>query len=239
MKDYAYVLRYTNEALVHIARAGRQEKRLQRAYRRLERTPIGVEGSRWASASYGRASARVNDETYFLMVTLRNVLRSRELMEHFGHPMPEFRQARLIQAWRNIDEHWGDPPRGKEIWATKAWGEESDEVEPGLSTTALGDRLHTISGLNLRRLRKDLRRLKRAIGEVSNREWYHCYVTADEAAEILGMNLDQFHALPVQPMSLDFGGRDGVRYWREWVEAQAEGHVVPPRWLENGWVRVG
>lgn len=189
------------------------------------------------ASEYGEAVSRFEDQLYFLIVVLRQVVRGRELMEHFGFPMPQVRQAALIQSWRNIAEHWDDPPKGIPVRSMKSWTQESDESHPGLSHTGAGGRLRTASGLNVRKVRKDLRVLRAAIGEVSEAEWHHCYITEDEAAEILGLSTQDFLSMSSPPMSMDFEGDVGVRYWREWVEARAAGHLAPPRWLAEGWVR--
>ncbi|MEJ7634982.1 hypothetical protein [Aeromicrobium sp.] len=237
MKDYAEALRYTNESIAFIERALRQERRLQRSYKRLQSVAVNTEGSAWAPPEYGEAVSRFEDQLYFLIVVLRQVVRGRELMEHFGFPMPQVRQAALIQSWRNIAEHWDDPPKGIPVRSMKSWTQESDESHPGLSHTGAGGRLRTASGLNVRKVRKDLRVLRAAIGEVSEAEWHHCYITEDEAAEILGLSTQDFLSMSSPPMSMDFEGDVGVRYWREWVEARAAGHLAPPRWLAEGWVR--
>lgn len=181
---------------------------------------------------------RFDDDLYFLVVALRQVSRGRELLEHLGHPMPPLRQDALVRAWRNIEEHWDDPGRGEPISALKAWAQESDEVEPGLTHSGT-DKLHTASGLRIKWVRKDRRAPRKAVGAVSETEWHHCYITAEEAAAILGMPLEEFDRLLPPPMNLDFEGEDGVRFFREAVEARAAGHLLPPRWVQQGWVQPG
>jgi hypothetical protein len=116
------------------------------------------------------AEAQFSDQLYFLILALRQVLRGRDLMEHFGYEMPAFRQAALIRSWRNVEEHWHDPAKGQPIRALAAWRLESDEVEPGLSRSG-AERLSRVSGLRMKCVGKDLRALRDAVGKVSQREW--------------------------------------------------------------------
>lgn len=100
MKDYAKTLRYANltitliEHHAHRAHPARQERRLQRSYRRLRDVEV-ADGVRWAPPEFGRAMARFDDDLYLLVVALRQVSRGRELLEHLGHPMPPLRQDAL------------------------------------------------------------------------------------------------------------------------------------------------
>jgi hypothetical protein len=236
VKDYAETLRYANETTALIDRALRQERRLQRAYRRLREAELAVEDSRWAPPAYVEARVLLEDELYFLVVALRQVLRGRELMEHLGYPMPEFRQSALVRSWRDIEEHWDDPSKGNDIWAMKLWARESDEEHPGLSLGG-ADKLRLASGLDMKHVRKDLKAMRRAAGDASEKEWCHCYITNVEAADILGMSVEEFDALTSPPLHLDFEKDGGVRYWREAVEARLQGHTVPPRWVEQGFIQ--
>ena len=58
----------------------------------------------------------------------------------------------------------------------------------------------------------------------------HLYITAAEAAEILGVSLEEFQNLDRKPTHLEFGGDIGVRYWRDWTEAWRDGRLIPPGW---------
>jgi hypothetical protein len=239
VQDYAQRLQYANQTIAVIERAQRQERRLQRAYRearnRQDSIDLGSAGTQFAPPEWVAAETQFSDQLYFLIVALRQVLRGRNLMEHFGYEMPAFRQDALIQSWRNVEEHWDDPPKGKPIWSLTAWRLESDEVEPGLSHTG-AEKLSMASGLRMKWVRKDLRALQGAVGKVSEREWDHCYLAPDEAAAILGITLHELANLDHQPMHLDFEGELGLRYWREAVEARKEGWLAPPRWTEEGWL---
>lgn len=239
VQDYAERLRYANETITFIERARRQERRLQQAYRQMRNRQDSIDltsiGGKFAPPEWVDAETQFSDQLYFLVVALRQVLRGRELMEHFGYEMPTFRQAALIQSWRNVEEHWDDPAKGRPIRALTAWRLESDEVEPGLSHSG-SDKLSEASGLRMKRARKDLRALRDAVGKVSEREWEHCYLTPDSAAAVLGITPEELENLEHQPMHLDFEGELGVRYWREAVEARKEGWLTPPRWTEEGWM---
>ncbi len=233
MHDYAEQLRYANETIAHIERAQRQERRLQRAYRRMmdkhEAIDLKATGSKFAPPEWVKPITKFDDELYFFIVELRQVLRGREVMKHLGFDMPEVRQAGLVEAWRNVAEHWDDPPKGTPIRAMEHWLTESDDDEPGLSYSG-DNKLREVSGLRLKRVRKDLRALRAAVGEVSEREWLHCYITPAEAAEILAISTDDLAAMEHPPKHLDFEDEGGVRYWREAVEARKEGWLLPPRW---------
>lgn len=127
VKDYAERLRYANETITLIERAQRQERRLQRAYRQMRTRQDSVDlasgSSKFAPPEWAEAETQFSDQLYFLVVALRQVLRGRDLMEHFGFEMPAFRQADLIQSWRNVEEHWDAPakvsPSGR--WRHGAW----------------------------------------------------------------------------------------------------------------------
>lgn len=239
VQDYAERLRYANETIALIERALRQERSLQRAYRRMRKRQNAIDlsnpGTKFAPPDWVAAEMQFSDQLYFLIVVLRQVLRGRNLMEHFGCEMPAFRQADLIRSWRDVAEHWDDPAKGKPIRALKTWRTESDEAEPGLSHSG-ADKLSEASGLRMKWVRKDLRTLRDAVGEVSEREWDHCYLTADETAAMLGITPEELANLEPQPIHLDFEGELGVRYWREAVEARKAGWLTPPRWTEEGWV---
>lgn len=48
------------------------------------------------------------------------------------------------------------------------------------------------------------------------------------------MPREEFAQLQPPPMNVDFEGEDGVRFFREAVEARAAGHLLPPRWVQEG-----
>lgn len=201
---------------------------------RQESIDLSATGSKFAPPEWVEPETQFRDHLYFLVVALRQVLRGRELMEHFGYDMPAFRQAALIQSWRNVEEHWDDPAKGRPIRALTSWRSESDEVEPGLSHAG-ADKLDEASGLRMKKVRKDLRALREAVGQVSEREWEHCYLKPDEAAAILGIAPEELADLRPRPMHLDFEDDLGLRYWREAIEARRQGWTTPPRWVEEGW----
>lgn len=109
---------------------------------------------------------------------------------------------------------------------------DSDEEEPGLSYSGTA-KLREASGRRMTRVRQDLSTLRVAIGTVSEQEWDHCYITPDEAAEILGTTVEGLDAMAYPPRSFDFGDELGLRYWREAVEARKEGWLDPPRWADE------
>jgi hypothetical protein len=175
--------------------------------------------------------ARFQDHLYFFILTARQALKASWVLEERGEPMPAFRQQVQLRAWRDFLEHWDPPARGKPHRAGEGWQKVSDEEEPGLSLSALGSRLHEVSGVKLKKLKKDLESAREAAGAISVREWEYCYVTAEEAAGILNVSLAEFEGMPLQPTHMDFGEDDGgVRYWRDWVEARRDGRTIPPGW---------
>lgn len=102
VQDYAERLRYANETVTFIERAQRQECRRQRAYRQMRKRQDAIDltsfGGKFAPPEWVDAETQFSDQLYFLVVALRQVLRGRELMEHFGYEMPTFRQPALIQS---------------------------------------------------------------------------------------------------------------------------------------------
>ena len=68
-------------------------------------------GSKFDPPEWVDAETQFSDQLFFLVVALRQVLRGRGLMEHFGFEMPSIRQAALIQSWRNVEEHSDIQPR--------------------------------------------------------------------------------------------------------------------------------
>ena len=180
------------------------------------------------------ADQRFQDQIYFLIIALRQVVRGRELMEHYGYEMPLLRWSGLVQSWRNVEEHWDDEGKGRPIRAREAWRRESDEAEPGLSHAG-EDELIDASGLPIQDVREDLAHLREAVGHVSETEWDHCYITPTEAAAILGITTDELTSMSNPPRHLDFEEDLGLRYWREAVEARKEGWMSPPRWVREGW----
>jgi hypothetical protein len=65
------------------------------------------------------------------------------------------------------------------------------------------------------------------------KEWDYCYITPQQAAGILGVSVDDLQTMSNPPLSHDFGGEHGIRYWREWVEARTKGSLVPPGWADG------
>ena len=154
------------------------------------------------------------------------------MLEKRGEQMPHFRQQDRLRAWRNYLEHWDNLARRVEDQAGKAWRKVSDEEEPGLSDSGTTNEVTLISGVNIKHLRKDLKEARKAAGLISEREFDHVYITAAEAAEILGISLEEFEKLDRTPTHMDFGEDIGVRYWRDWTEAWRDGRLIPPGWKD-------
>jgi hypothetical protein len=71
------------------------------------------------------------------------------------------------------------------------------------------------------------------VGHGAWKEWDYCYITPQQAAGILGVSVDDLQTMSNPPLSHDFGGEHGIRYWREWVEARTKGSLVPPGWADG------
>jgi hypothetical protein len=179
-----------------------------------------------------RAHQHLEDEIYFLVVAVSRAIKGRELLEHRGAAMPGFRQRDAVMAWRDIAEHWDEPGKGMDLRALNRWRLESNEIEPGL-TFGGGDKLTHVSGVKVKWLRQDLRALRQAAGLVSEKEWDYFYIHPQQAAGILGVSVDDLQTMSNPPLSHDFGGEHGIRYWREWVEARTKGSLVPPGWADG------
>ena len=181
------------------------------------------------SAQWVQAYRRFEDEGYFFIMSVSHAIKGCELLERRGSPMPKFRQRVALRDWRNVEEHWDDPGNGRPIQSLADWRVVSNERAPGLSFSG-ADKVTRLSGIRVRWLRQDLRGLRQAAGSVSEREWKRCYIAPIEAASILGITVSELEGMPHPPLSHDFGAGLGRRYWREWVDARANGELRPPDW---------
>lgn len=209
---------YANLALQRIARALRQERRVQSAYKRLrtheERHPAktGPQPSSWV-----KRQMALEDEIYFLIVATNHAISARQMMTDRGHAdLPEIRASLGLQAWRNVLEHWDDPGRGLQLRSLRNWESFNPrEVEPGLSMGGRGYKLTTMSGVSLKQLRHDLTRLNKAIAKIGDAAWSREWLTPHEAATVTGLPVDD---LPPSA-ALDFSDMGkGMRYPRQWAE---------------------
>lgn len=57
-----------------------------------------------------RLHVRYSDELYFFIVAARQAMNAVAVMRQIDPGFPEIRQARRVQHWRDIEEHWDDPP---------------------------------------------------------------------------------------------------------------------------------
>jgi hypothetical protein len=230
-------LLWANVSIERIDRALRQYKRLQKAWRKMSDEEdtlyeeYGEQMPRPMPKSWTDLKAKYDDQVYFFILTSRQALKASWVLEKRGEQMPHFRQQDQLRAWRDYLEHWDKPARGEKDQAGEGWRKVSDEEQPGLSDSGT-DEVTQISGVNIKRLRKDLKKARKAAGLISEREFDHVHITAAEAAEILGMSLEEFENLDHKPTHLDFGGDIGVRYWRDWTEAWRDGRLIPPGWKD-------
>lgn len=81
------------------------------------------------------------------------------------------------------------------------------------------DKLATISGVSVEHLRRDLKALRNAVGKLSAHEWDRAWMTAAEAAKLLGMDIDAFEEQSWVVPHVDFPDF-GRRYQRGAVEEQ-------------------
>jgi hypothetical protein len=219
-------LLWANLSIERIDRALRQYKRLQKAWRKMS------DAEERLYEEYGGQilRAKFEDHVYFFILTSRQALKASWVLEQRDEQMLQFRQQERLRAWRDFLEHWDKPPRGKEDQAGEDWRKVSDDEEPGLSYSGTTNEVTQISGVNIKHLRKDLKKARKAAGLISEREFDHVYITAAEAAEILGISLEEFENLDRKPTHRDFGEDIGVRYWRDWTEARRDGRLIPPGW---------
>jgi hypothetical protein len=227
-------LLWANLAVERIDRALRQMKRLQKAYAALcaeEERLRGPDGyPQPMPKSWTDLKAVFDDHLYFFIIAARQAVKAAWVLEQRGETMPRIRQGEVVRSWRDYEEHWDAPARGKPHTAKEKWQTYSDEEEPDLTFSSDGDKLRRVSGVRLPSLRKDLKAVRKAAAAVSDREWNYCYISAAEAAEILGMTLEEFESEPSKSTHMDFGGEDGIRYWRDWVEARRDRRLIPPGW---------
>jgi hypothetical protein len=234
------LLLLANLAIERIERAQRQQKRLEKAYRKQSREFQRVTASNGGTpppsmpSSWVVTEHRFQDHLYFFVLTARQAIKAAWVLRDLGESMPEMVHEDEVRAWRDFSEHWEAPFRGKTLMAKDAWQQISKHDEPGLSYSEYDGLLVEVSGVDLRELKKDLERAREAAGQISEREWLYCYITADEAAEVLGISCADFEAMDPKPLHLDFGADGGVRYWRDWVESFRDGHPYPPSWQEFG-----
>jgi hypothetical protein len=92
----------------------------------------------------------INDAFYFLMIAAhRAAVLVDVLTERHGYELPRLRQAKLIQQWRDTQEHWDDPAgQGKGARVLRKWAALDSR------TTPLDD--PASRGLDLDGLRRDL-----------------------------------------------------------------------------------
>lgn len=174
--------------------------------------------SRWA-----RLQIRYDDEQYFFIVAALQAVSAMDVMRTVDPNFPEISQGKLVRHWRDISEHWDDPhTKGKPIRALDKWREESDDEEPGMTTLNVGDRLVEISGVKLKRLRKDLKRARKLTLAIETTMWEQLYVSTEEAASILGTSVEDVLDSPLMrfPEFEEEGG--GLLFWREAVEQYKE-----------------
>ena len=231
-------LMWSNICIERIDGALRQLKRLQKAYAGHSRASAR-HFEKWGNTrpqptkKEEALRASLDDHLYFFVLTSRQAIKAAWVLQVRGEQILPIRQESHLRAWRDYLEHWDRPARGASSQAQheKYWQNVSEESAPGLTFGGVGDRLRTVSGVKIRKLRKDLKQARKEAGVVREREWDYCYINAEEAARILGMSLAEFEEMPRKPPHMNFGDDLGVRYWRDWVEARRDGKAIPPGWV--------
>lgn len=223
-----------------LGRALRQHKRLQKAFeaenvefdRLLE--VGGGQPPQPLPISWARLHVRFEDELYFFIIAARQALSAVPVMRQLDPEFPEVRQAEKIRHWRDIEEHWDDPPRGKDLRALEKWREVSEDSEPNLTTGSRGKRLTHVSGVKLKKLRRDLKRARDAVAQIEEELFLHLYITPDEAAAILNITTTELIALPLLRFpEWDWEG-GGVRFFREQVVTLRDtGSTMPESWAPH------
>jgi len=73
-----------------------------------------------------------------------------------------------------------------------------------------------------------------AARKVAESEWDKVWITADQAAEALGVSVDEFkdnHARSIMCVDgEDFGAEPGLRFHRDWIDARLAGLLRPADW---------
>lgn len=111
------------DAAIHARRALRQIDRLQDAFVAMWRhqkenpNPDG-----WVTGEYRDHDDNFEDQVYFLAVAARQAVRAHDALRALSVDVPPIRDANLIVAWRDVEEHWDDPVvRGVPIRALERW----------------------------------------------------------------------------------------------------------------------
>lgn len=226
-------LLFINLAIERIDRALRQEKRMQRAYRAHRKQSDRLRGRKPAPAPkpWTRSRQRLDDEVYFAIVAVRQAIAARRVLVHLGHDVPEIRNEAALVAWRDVLEHWDDPPAGKRLRASAQWRKLSEDVEPGLSFAGYGDEVTLMSDVSVEDLREDVKALRKAAVDLSRQAFDETWLTAERAATLLGVDSDD---IPRGIFHMEFP-KLGVRYSRDWVDARVAGEQVPMNWQQ--WMR--
>ena len=231
---------WATHSLERLDRALRQLKRLQTAFAGEEREFDRVTEQNGGvlpqplPSSWGRLHVRYQDELYFFILAARQALSVVPVMRLLDPEFPEIRQAEQVRHWRDIEEHWEDPALGKTLRAMSKWREISDDSEPKLTLGARGHRLTTVSGVKLKQLKRDLKRARDVTARIEDRLWLHLYVTPDEAASILGIEVPELLRLALHrfPEFEEEGG--GLRFFREQVEGFRDtGSNMPNTWRRH------
>lgn len=227
-------------SLERLDRTLRQLDRLQKAHRKESKEfdrlvkANGGQPPQPLPTSWTRLHIKYEDALYFFIIAARQALSVVPVMRQVDPGFPAIRQADLIKHWRDIEEHWDDPPLGKRLRAMEKWRTVSDESHPSLSTASRGYRLTIVSRVRIKKLKRDLERARVATAAFEDRLWLHLYITPEEAAGILQIPVE---GVPRQgllwfPEMEEEGG--GVRYFREQVESLRDtGSRMPDSWTKH------
>lgn len=212
----------TSAAVMRAQRAVRQLDRVHRANATCldERERTGHR-SGWVPESLAQAEAELEDQLYFLSLTVRHVIRVRWVLERRGFErVPPILKEDAWWAMRDMQEHWHEDLLGQHLNARRRWqGTSGNEQDPGHAKEWLEDELLSIDGLNLRQLRHDLIALRDWAVTEHDAAFDAMWLEDDAAADLLDLNADEFEQLKPTLDYAIFPDPVGVRWPRGRVSA--------------------
>jgi hypothetical protein len=185
--------------------------------------------------SLQRLSDQFADEVYFMILAAKQAVSARDVVVSEGLDLPPIRQEQGIVAWRDVLEHWDDPPlRGKDIRALRRWEDFNQGTSPGggwssvMSEDGATHTLLEISGVKLNWLRRDLQAVLSAVDHHLDELFEQRWLDPDAAAAYLGLKrVPETSPYPgIWYMDWPHKGRrydrDGLDQWLR-LRAQVEG----------------
>ena len=236
LAGYRLSVSYLSQAAGRIKRALRQEARLQATHvaECQERERLRFTDGFYPE-SLQRLSDQFADEVYFMILAAKQAVSARDVVVSEGLDLPPIRQEQGIVAWRDVLEHWDDPPlRGKDIRALRRWEDFNQGTSPGggwssvMSEDGATHTLLEISGVKLDWLRRDLEAVLPAVDHHLDELFEERWLDPDAAAAYLGLKrVPETSPYPgIWYMDWPHKGRrydrDGLDQWLR-LRAQVEG----------------